>query len=489
MLGAMRRLLLLFCVALAAGCDDDPPAPPPPPPPDTGPPRDTGPLPDTGPRPDAGPRRPTVDGLVSDREWRGAAEAESEEPTDRSGSELRRLRATIHDDQLFFAIEGSIAEGDSLVLFVDRAMGVDEGVADLERLDDERTALAAALSREAIATPADFAADFGWATTLFPHAAVGLDDAQGWRDLTEDPTDLVPIDSETAPSICGAEACEGAIPLETLGGAAPRRIGLFARILRADTGLVNQTLPMDDPDAPDVVTQVLTVVDGEPPMDGGVDMDAGLDAGPRGVVVDGVLSAGEWDAASRYADTGPAPFGSFAGNDLRTLYALRTADRLYVAIEGDLTAGNAFVMYVDREVGGAEGATSPTPFADFSGDLDRALSKTLFPPAEFRIDVAWGTLDLRRAGTATDARMGWREVGTNPSVFVPIGGAGAPTVCSANVCETSIALTDLGTPAGGDIGLFVRLVAATSDGVSNQTLPTDDPSAPELISLWAVLPP
>ena len=230
-------------------------------------------------------------------------------------------------------------------------------------------------------------------------------------------------------------------------------------------------------------------MDGMFPMDGGVPMDAGMDAGPRGLVIDGVLSPGEWDAASRYVDTGPASFGAFGGNDLLTLHALRADGRLYAAIEGDLSAGNAFVMYVDREVGGADGAASPTPFADFSGALDRALSKTFFTPAELRVDYAWGTLDTLRAATAGDDRMGWRDVGSNPAVFSAVDGTSAPTTCSATVCETSISLSRLGVPAGANIGIFVRLVSATSDGVSNQTLPTDDPSAPELISVWASLPP
>ena len=208
-------------------------------------------------------------------------------------------------------------------------------------------------------------------------------------------------------------------------------------------------------------------------------------AGAHEILLELVLD----DAASRYVDTGPASFGAFGGNDLLTLHALRADGRLYAAIEGDLSAGNAFVMYVDREVGGADGAASPTPFADFSGALDRALSKTFFTPAELRVDYAWGTLDTLRAATAGDDRMGWRDVGSNPAVFSAVDGTSAPTTCSATVCETSISLSRLGVPAGANIGIFVRLVSATSDGVSNQTLPTDDPSAPELISVWASLPP
>lgn len=476
----MKRLTTALLVLWLVGCDDDPPVPPPPA-------RDAGPSMDAGPPGgvprDAGPPLATIDGVIDDEEWAGADTVTLERDTDRPGTVLRRLLAQVEPDRLVVAVDGTIAAGDTLVVYIDRALDEGVGVADLSTIDDTDGALDAALANGP-STPAGFAADFAFGTDAMPRIVAGLDAGGGWRDLS-DPSDLTWLTGEEAPMACAAEACEAAIPLSTLGGEAPRTIALFARVVSGAGGYTNQTLP-EDAD-PAVVTNVLRLSDVED-TDAGMP-DAGVpDAGPEGVVVDGVLSSGEWDAAMRFTQSTPAA-GSFVGSSLDALYAIRTSDRLFVAVEATLNPGNALAVYVDRDLFGIFGLASPTPLDDTLGDLDRALSRPMFTPAEVLIDHAWGTLDMGRGAVAFDDRMGWRDVGTTPDDFRPFDVAMAPTVCGANVCETSIALSDLSVGAADSIGLYARLVSATSAAFSNQTLPLDDPAAPELISVYVQLDP
>jgi hypothetical protein len=209
-----------------------------------------------------------------------------------------------------------------------------------------------------------------------------------------------------------------------------------------------------------------------------------LDGGAGGIVVDGVIGADEWAGVASLANDVPA-FGEFTGESLSTLRAVRESTRLVVAIEGSFSDGHAIVMYVDHDVGGFDGVVSPTPFNDFTGALDRAISKTLFvTDAALRIDAAWGTLDM--PGSGSDDRVGWRDVGTNPDMFTVLSGE---TVCVSGACETAIPLAALGASASADIGLFVRLVDATSDLVSNQTLPEDSGGDPDFVTMYLRLPP
>jgi hypothetical protein len=462
----------ILCLVLMA-CERE--RPPPPPPYDAGPRPDAGRF-DGGPivRRDAGPIGPAIDGTDTGDEWEDATVVEADVETDHEGSTLTRLLAQIAGGRLFVGIEGSLAEGDSLVLYVDRALGVGEGVAPSE-LADTDGALDVALANDDLIVPEGFAMDFAWGTTLVPRTAVGEDAAIGWRDL-EDPEVFVAIDGAEAPAVCSETFCETSIALDTLGGDTPRTIALFARIVSSD-GLTNQTLPEDDALAPAQVTALLTIEEGDLP-DAGVP-DAGADAGSPGIVIDGVVDAAEWSGATVFSSSTVAT-GGFSGNALRALRVVRDDTTLYVAITATLTSGNAILMYVDHDLGGPDGAA--VALDDFSGALDRALTKT-FAASELRLDAAWGTLDMPSLGTAAD-RVGWRNVGNDPSLFTALPG---PTVCSSSACETGITLSALGATAIDTIGLFVRLGSATIDFLSNQTLPMDTSS--ETVTVYVEVPP
>lgn len=229
--------------------------------------------------------------------------------------------------------------------------------------------------------------------------------------------------------------------------------------------------------------------DAGPEVDAGPH-DAGSDAGSDGgsdagvpIAIDGTIGEAEWASALEVAsDT--IPTTAFAANSLRRMLAVRDDVALYLAIEGRITAGNAFLVYVDRDLAGLSGVPSGTPLEDFTGQLDRALTKLIFAD-ELYLDAAWGSLDLERVASADDDRMGWRDV-SGASVFSPLTGASA---CGPDGCETRIALDELGVGAADTIAIFARLGSATTDAISNQTLPMDDPSTPDVVSTFVMLPP
>ncbi len=456
----------MLLVASSVGCDGTEPPPPPPT-------RDAGPRMDAGPRiiPDAGPPL-AVDGVLDDPQWARAVEVSADVATDRPGSTLRRLLAYISRGRLYVGVEGTIAAGDALVVYVDGERGGPDGVADPTALIDAEGGLDVALSQE-LDLPADLALDVAVGTRAMPRSVTGLDPDAGWRDLADQPDDFRSFTGEEAPLVCGANACEAAIDLSSVAGDRPRELALFARIVAADGSLTNQTLPEDDAGAPGVVRAVLRIEDGDL-FDAGVPLaDAGVDAGPPGSapVIDGVVGATEWAGAAVETNALSAAGTPFAGNALTTVRLLRDADRLYMAVEGSLVAGNAILAYVDANVGGVGGVpTSTASFGDLSGALDTAIStKTLILPSEHLLDFVWGTLEMPASG-ASD-RVGWRDVATDQAAFAPP--TSASTACSASACETSIALADLGATPSTTIGVFVRLGSAAGSVLSNQTLPQD----------------
>src|SRR5688572_14572661 len=124
---------------------------------------------DAGPVPDAGPPQPVVDGIVTDAEWARGETVRANIPTDQSGSTLTALRARVRSGRLFVAVEGSIAPGDAILIYVDRSLGTPDGT-DTADLSDRDGTLDALISR-ALDTPDNFHADFAWATQAMPHTS------------------------------------------------------------------------------------------------------------------------------------------------------------------------------------------------------------------------------------------------------------------------------------------------------------------------------
>lgn len=223
---------------------------------------------------------------------------------------------------------------------------------------------------------------------------------------------------------------------------------------------------------------------------GGGDSSTGTDGGTTdggagAIVVDGVISPGEWDGAAEAANGVASAWGD---NTLTHLRATVRDGRLYLSVDAVLEVGaeNAVVLYIDNEVGSGVGVVDPANLTDTAGALDNALSAAIVTPADFRADFAWGTRDLGRTADAFDDLMGFRDIASDPNNFAWVDSTGAPTVCGADVCEASIALAELG--GSGPIGLFARLVNTDGSFASNQCVPEDDADNPTNVAMVLSVP-
>lgn len=240
--------------------------------------------------------------------------------------------------------------------------------------------------------------------------------------------------------------------------------------------------PMMDTPATDTPT---TDVPGDAPTD--VPTDAGTDApgtdaGPVPPTIDGTLAPGEWAAAVTAADTTTT---IWAGNELRGLRVLLLSDALYLAVEGRVEGGNAIAVYVDRNRDEAVGVASLATLTDNMDALDAAVTAGLVTPAAFRADLIFGTLDMARSATSSDARMGWRDLVRAASLadLYWITAGTAPVACSASACETRLPRSELGGSMPRRLGVFARIVNSDGSMSPNQTLPSDDAAMPRTVSV------
>lgn len=248
------------------------------------------------------------------------------------------------------------------------------------------------------------------------------------------------------------------------------------------------------PDATVPFTRVDSGTDSGPGSDAGgvVEEDAGLvDGGtPAGTpTIDGVIDPTEWEGALE-STSSTAPAFPFEGDQLTRLLVRRTTTRLYIAVEGMLEPGHSFLVYVDADTDSDRGVllVSGTELSDTTGLLDRALSTGLTTTIPtLRIDYAWGTTQMPAGPTGSLDEVGWRDIATRPDDFITITSGANLTACSETACETSIAFGAGAIDRATTLSVFARLGDALGN-LSNQTLPMDDPSAPELVSVLLVVP-
>lgn len=215
--------------------------------------------------------------------------------------------------------------------------------------------------------------------------------------------------------------------------------------------------------------------------DAGVDSggDASLDGGPPAPVIDGTLGPTEWRGATVVSDTTAT---AWAGNELRAMRALVRDEGLYIAVDGAIAGGNAIVVYVDRARAGSAGVSLGS-LTDSSGALDDALSAGFTTPPDVLPDLAWGTLDLSRTAAPSDDRMGWRDLGRGTPADLHWV-TDAQSACGATSCETFLPRSslDLGVTGARTIAIFARITNHDGTVSPNQTLPTDDPTMPRVVT-------
>lgn len=285
------------------------------------------------------------------------------------------------------------------------------------------------------------------------------------------PACTVPSDPDV-PLDAGRDAPRSDTPLPDAGvdGGPVDAPGMDAPAV-TDTGI-------DAPESADVPTLDVPAVDAG--SDAGIDA-AGTDAGPLPPTIDGTISPGEWAGAVVATDD---TITIWSGNELRGLRALIAGDSLYLALEGRIEGGNAMAVYVDRDLDEAVGVADLSTVTDFEGALDNAITGALVTPTGFATDLVFGTLDLSRSASGSDARMGWRDLNRAAALddLYWIGADVAPVVCASATCETRLPLDELGGTAPRRIALFARILNADGTMSPNQTLPSDDGAMPRTVA-------
>ncbi len=209
---------------------------------------------------------PTVDGTIGATEWAGATMGSTSVASSWTSNELRSLRVRVVGGAIYVAVEGTFETMlNGIVVYIDLDPSRAAGVADLATLTDASGALDNVVTPHpgTLVQPASFRADILWGTRDLSRSASGADDRMGWRDVARAamPSDLYWFTEGAARSACSASACEATLPISALPvGALGARVAAFARIMSSDGSMSpNQTVPMDDPSMPRVVSAALDV--------------------------------------------------------------------------------------------------------------------------------------------------------------------------------------------------------------------------------------
>jgi hypothetical protein len=208
---------------------------------------------------------------------------------------------------------------------------------------------------------------------------------------------------------------------------------------------------------------------GTPTLDGEIDTTTGND----------------WDDAFLAGQNNAG--GNWSPNHMDSLYVCFDDTNLYLGLTGwvESTIGNAIVVYIDVDYGPGTGVANMNTLTDTDGGLDNAISsKCNVTASGFGAEFAVGTQGM----VGVDASNLAGEAGLRR--FVSPGAPDnfdwlASTVTTSPTehgIEAAIGLDVLlgGLPAeGARLAVFARLLNADGQFLSNDTLPLDNPAAPE----------
>jgi len=237
--------------------------------------------------------------------------------------------------------------------------------------------------------------------------------ASAFTYLDEDPPPTVPTIQTPSPATVGPE---GGTEVTVKGWVLDNAVGLKLDGESHPMEWKNGSLTFVAPAHP-----LGTAVSISLELDGGVEIDSpyplqyGMVATPT---LDGEQGAGEWPAEYLIGtNTVPTAWGE-GKNELFEAFAAYDETHLYLGFSGrvegeDGTPINAFMVYLDRDLGTGTGVTDCITLEDNSGsgDLDDALSGTLLFTGEgFGADLAVGTIGMNASieGQEPSPFAGWR---------------------------------------------------------------------------------
>jgi hypothetical protein len=190
---------------------------------------------------------PTVDGDLAD--WDAALLAATNTVTsDWSGAALSALYVAFDDTHLYLGIEGQVTTSQAIVGYLDVDFGQATGLSDMSNITDGTGNIDAALSGVLQVTATGYGAEIALASKEMSEVIDGLDDAAGWRGLSN-PADM-PWLVGTVDAGPGSQALECAIALHTLWPGGVPTSGADAALVVKITdyegnAYANQSLPED----------------------------------------------------------------------------------------------------------------------------------------------------------------------------------------------------------------------------------------------------
>jgi hypothetical protein len=193
----------------------------------------------------------------------------------------------------------------------------------------------------------------------------------------------------------------------------------------------------------------------------------------------------DWDEAFLAGENNAG--GNWSPNHMDSLYVCFDDANLYLGLEGWVESGigNAIVLYIDVDHGPATGVANMNTLTDADGAVDNAISsKCNVTAGGFGAEFAVGTVGM--AGVESADLVG--EAGLRRFVS-----PGAPdnfdwlastvrTSPTGHGIEAAIGLDVLLgglPPEGARLAVFARLLNADGQFLSNDTLPLDNPAAPD----------
>ncbi len=185
--------------------------------------------------------------------------------------------------------------------------------------------------------------------------------------------------------------------------------------------------------------------------------------------MDGQLS--EWSAAYVVSVNAVATDWG-ADNALHQLYFAYDDARMYFAIDGGTSLGNAFILYIDSDAGAGTGIRNGTALNDNAGELDNCIAGNfIVTEATFGAEWAVGTKNMthKTLGSYSDL-AGLRNIAINPNDFAWYDAEVIQT--GTGVIEISLPLNLFGFETGTHTMAVFALISDWSGlSYSNQSFP------------------
>ena len=186
--------------------------------------------------------------------------------------------------------------------------------------------------------------------------------------------------------------------------------------------------------------------------------------------LDGALS--EWTAAYSVSTNAVATDWS-ATDELNQLYFAYDDARLYLAIDGGSSIGNAVVLYLDTDYGSGTGIRSGSGLTDVTGEFDNAVSGG-FTVADTAFGAEWAvgtkSMTVKTLGSFNDM-AGLRNIVINTGNFSWYDQE--ELAVGTQVIEIAIPFSVLGLTTGTrQVAVFALISAWDGLAYSNQSLPS-----------------